>query len=87
MNQIETEDVMAMEDLPINEDNGQSYGYVVYRTYVNVPEGGTTLTIRGHVRDLLLLLVDGEVLSHRHHTPEDLNTFGAWVKRYDRLTV
>ena len=38
-----------MEALPINDGNGQSYGYTLYTATVSVPSA-TDLTIRGYVR-------------------------------------
>lgn len=73
---------MAMEDLDINDGNGQSYGYTLYRTRINVPKEGATITIRGHVRDLALLLVDLKLVSTCIYEPRDLDSFGSWVKRY-----
>ncbi len=43
---------MSMERLPINDGNGQSYGYIVYRKQLELTQGSKIL-IRGHVRDLL----------------------------------
>ncbi|XP_042880013.1 beta-galactosidase-1-like protein 2 [Penaeus japonicus] len=78
---IKSPNVMAMEDLDINDGNGQSYGYTLYRTRINVPKEGATITIRGHVRDLALLLVDLKLVSTCIYEPRDLDCFGSWVKR------
>lgn len=78
---VKSPHVMAMEDLPINEGNGQAYGYTLYRTRITVPKGGATLTIRGHVRDLALLLVDLKLVTPCINEPRDLDAFGTWVKR------
>ncbi|KAG7155525.1 Beta-galactosidase-1-like protein 2-like [Homarus americanus] len=84
---IQSENVLAMEDLPYNEGNGQSFGYIVYRTTVIVPEGGATLTLKGHVRDLGLLLLDGHLISRCPRTPADLNGFGVWVNKNTTLDI
>jgi len=39
-----------MEALPMNDDNGQSYGYILYTATFDLPQTDTNLTIRGHVR-------------------------------------
>ena len=41
---IESEHVLAMEDLPINADAGQSYGYTLYRT--TIPGSAGSLDIK-----------------------------------------
>ena len=44
-----------MEQLDINNENGQSYGYIVYRKTL-VLQAGMTLKIRGHPRDLVQVI-------------------------------
>lgn len=39
-----------MEELPINKENGQAYGYLLYSTNVFLAAPNATLKIRGHVR-------------------------------------
>ncbi|KAF7273353.1 hypothetical protein GWI33_013940 [Rhynchophorus ferrugineus] len=75
---IESENVMPMELLPINNNSGQNFGYVVYRKkYINLT-ANAVLKISGYVRDHVLVLVNdlliNPVLSH----PDDLNKFGFW---------
>ncbi|CAL4082809.1 unnamed protein product, partial [Meganyctiphanes norvegica] len=43
-------DLLSMENLPINDNNGQSYGYIVYTTTAGLSNGNSTLKIKGHVR-------------------------------------
>merc|ERR1711976_1138659 len=47
-----------MEQLNVNNGNGQSYGYIVYRKTL-VLKPGMKLKIRGHPRDLVQLMVNG----------------------------
>ena len=42
----------SMEELPINNFNGQSYGYIVYRKKMPIKQGAV-LSMRGRPRDLL----------------------------------
>lgn len=44
----------AMEQLSLNNGNGQSYGYIVYRKKLSIRQG-SVLSMRGRPRDLLLV--------------------------------
>ncbi|CAB3986419.1 beta-galactosidase-1 2, partial [Paramuricea clavata] len=54
---IESEHVLAMEDLPINADAGQSYGYTLYRT--TIPGSAVSLDIQD-LRDYGQIFIDQE---------------------------
>ena len=69
-----------MEQLSLNNGNGQSYGYIVYRKQISL-SSGSELTIRGHVRDLLQVLVDGVQVNPAILTNDDLEKFGSWGPR------
>ena len=43
---------LPMEKLDINDGNGQSYGYIVYRKRLPINQG-SILSMRGRPRDLL----------------------------------
>ena len=47
-----SEKVKSMEQLSLNNGNGQSYGYIVYRKKLNLQQG-SVLSMRGRPRDLL----------------------------------
>ncbi|CAL4143066.1 unnamed protein product, partial [Meganyctiphanes norvegica] len=83
---IQSPTVLAMEDLPINNGAGQSYGYTLYRTYITI-DSEAKLTIQGHVRDLALVMLDGKVISTKINSPEDLDGFGAWIVRNGSLPL
>lgn len=53
------EDPSAMEDLPMNGESGQSYGYLVHRKKTPV-NNGSVLKV-GQVKDFGLVLVDGVI--------------------------
>lgn len=69
-----------MEDLPINNMNGQSYGFTVYRKRVSVLPA-STLKVRNHIRDLAQLVVNGQLQTPQIKTMEDLKKFGSWYPR------
>lgn len=69
-----------MENLPINNMNGQSYGFVVYRHNVMVKHS-SRLKIRGHVRDFAQVLLNGQLQTPPVKTTNDLQAFGSWVPR------
>ena len=72
---------LSMEQLPINNDNGQSYGFIIYRkTNVTVTDS-SNLKIRGHVRDLAQVLVNGQLQTPPIKSQADLKSFGSWFPR------
>ncbi|KAJ8965800.1 hypothetical protein NQ314_003898 [Rhamnusium bicolor] len=55
--------LVPMELLPINNNSGQSYGYIVYRkTNLYIP-ANAVLKISGYVRDTVLVLINGVLVS------------------------
>ncbi|XP_065563693.1 beta-galactosidase-1-like protein 2 isoform X2 [Artemia franciscana] len=68
---------LAMEDLPMNNDSGQSFGYILYRTTAEFGSG-SNLTIVGHVRDLAVLRIDGKLLSKPWTSDSQIGSFGFW---------
>ncbi|XP_017578924.1 beta-galactosidase-1-like protein 2 isoform X2 [Pygocentrus nattereri] len=50
-----SDDPVNMEDLPVNHNSGQSYGYTLYET--TIYRGGA-LNSRNHVRDRALVFID-----------------------------
>ena len=50
------------------------------------PEG-STIRVRGHVRDLLQLMVEGKQVNSPLLSISDLNKFGSWANRDDEFTV
>ncbi len=71
---------LPMERLGVNNGNGQSYGYVVYRTSMAVSTG-STITVRGNARDLLQVIVNGVMINDPIISIADLNKFGSWAPR------
>ncbi|XP_076260670.1 beta-galactosidase-1-like protein 2 [Rhynchophorus ferrugineus] len=77
-NKLESENIVAMENLPINNNSGQMFGYIVYRkTNINV-KSGAILEISGYVRDTVLVLVNGQLVTPVLSSTDDLNNFGYW---------
>lgn len=70
-----------MEQLPINNGNGQSYGFVIYRKNGIAIKDGSKLKIRGHVRDLAQVLVNGQMQTPPISSSSDLKAFGSWYPR------
>ncbi|XP_066154023.1 beta-galactosidase-1-like protein 2 [Euwallacea fornicatus] len=75
---LESETLLPMEKLDINNKNGQSYGYIVYRKENLDIKAGSVLKIEGHVCDTVLVLINGNLMSKVFETEEDLNGFGYW---------
>ena len=75
---IQSDTLLAMEDLPINNDNGQSYGYILYRNTATLTGGAHTIQTIGHVRDLAVFMLDQQRLTGDWKNSAQLNNFGFW---------
>lgn len=77
----------SMEELEINDGNGQDYGYIVYRKSLELT-GGSVLKIRGHVRDLVQVMINGEMVSEPILSAINLlTTFGSWAIRDSEFVI
>lgn len=69
-------DLLPMELLPINNNAGQSYGYIVYKkTNLDIP-ANSILKISGRVCDTVMVLINGKLISKSLQNNDDLNHFG-----------
>ena len=68
----------SMEDLPMNDKNGQSYGYIVHRSKLYVENGSEFEA--GVVKDFGLLLVDG-VIQNGSYDGCITNSSCYWINR------
>jgi hypothetical protein len=84
---IESDVALSMEMLPINQNSGQSYGYIVYhREGLDIP-ANSLLTITGHVRDTVMVLVNNVLLSNALTSRDRLDTFGYWRIENGNITL
>ncbi|XP_063222281.1 beta-galactosidase-1-like protein 2 [Bacillus rossius redtenbacheri] len=75
---VQSENVVAMELLSINNGSGQSYGFVVYRKRgLDIPQS-SVLKITGYVYDMAVVLVDGNRKTQAVTKLEDVTKFGCW---------
>ncbi|XP_048836279.1 beta-galactosidase-1-like protein 2 isoform X2 [Brienomyrus brachyistius] len=65
----QSENPINMENLPVNNGNGQSYGYTLYET--NITSGGM-LNSRNHVRDRALVFVDKRFIGILDYKTQEL---------------
>ena len=75
---IQSASLLAMEDLPINNNNGQSYGFIHYRNVARLRDGDHQIETVGHVRDLAIFMVDGKTLTDPWVSDVQLRQFGYW---------
>ncbi|XP_071454617.1 beta-galactosidase-1-like protein 2 isoform X2 [Hetaerina americana] len=75
---VKSTDLVSMEMIDINGGNGQSYGYINYQKKVNL-SANSVMTIGGHIRDTVMLLLDGVQKTKIITGPSDLTGFGYWV--------
>ncbi|GJQ86290.1 hypothetical protein Trydic_g8986 [Trypoxylus dichotomus] len=73
-----SKNLIPMENLPINNNSGQKYGYIVYRIENLDIFPNSILKIEGHVCDTILVLIDGELKSKIPTSNKDLDDFGFW---------
>ncbi|CAG9772541.1 unnamed protein product [Ceutorhynchus assimilis] len=86
-NKIASENIVSMEQLPINNNSGQAFGYIVYRkTNLNL-NANAVLKISGYVRDHVLVLVNGKLLTPVLSSKDDLNKFGYWRVKDSSITL
>lgn len=80
--QIETKTasskLISMEHLPINNNSGQSYGYIVYKKKNLNLAAKSILKISGRVCDTVMVLVNGNLISKPLTNNSDLDGFGYW---------
>ncbi|XP_050293644.1 beta-galactosidase-1-like protein 3 [Anthonomus grandis grandis] len=77
----------AMELININNNSGQSYGYITYRKENLSLKANATLLIEGHVCDSVLVLVNGKQISPSLKTIEDLNNFGFYRMNNSQIVL
>uniref|UniRef100_A0A667WT98 Beta-galactosidase n=1 Tax=Myripristis murdjan TaxID=586833 RepID=A0A667WT98_9TELE len=58
-----------MENLPVNNNNGQSYGYTLYETVIT---GGGALSSRNNIRDRALVFVDRQAVGTLDYRTQEL---------------
>ncbi|KAM9853641.1 beta-galactosidase-1-like protein 2 isoform 1-T1 [Aulostomus maculatus] len=66
---LTSEQPVNMENLPVNNNNGQSYGYTLYETSI---AGGGTLNARDNVRDRALVFVDRRLVGVLDYNKQEL---------------
>lgn len=84
---IESENIQPMETLPINNNTGQSYGYIVYRKTNLKISPNSVLKISGFVRDTVIVLLNGKLVSPIPKNASDLCGFGFWTNFNSTLTL
>lgn len=86
-NRYNFKEVVPMEMLPLNNNSGQKYGYIVYRkTNVEV-KANAILKIGGRVRDSVMVLLNGALVSKPLTQTADLDGFGYWKLENSELNL
>lgn len=75
---ITSKELLPMEHLPINNNSGQSYGYIVYKKKNLNILPNSVLKISGRVSDTVIVLINGELKSPVLKNNSDLDGFGYW---------
>lgn len=77
-NAVKESVLLSMENLPINNNSGQNFGYLVYRKENIDISANSVLTIEGYVRDSVIVLINGKLVSKVLESQADLDGFGYW---------
>ncbi|CAH1119265.1 unnamed protein product [Phaedon cochleariae] len=72
---VSSRDLLAMENLPINNNTGQQFGYIIYRKESITINKGSLLKIKGYVYDSLNVYVNNVLVTRN---VVDLDGFGYW---------
>ncbi|XP_057663244.1 beta-galactosidase-1-like protein 3 [Diorhabda carinulata] len=83
---VYSKNVVAMETIDINNNNGQSFGYIVYRKVLDIP-AGAVLKIEGRVCDTVMVLINGQLVSPWISRAVDMNQFGTSRIENSTLTL
>ncbi|CAH1374167.1 unnamed protein product [Tenebrio molitor] len=84
---IDSDVPLSMEMLPINQNSGQSYGYIVYHKEGLDISADSLLTITGHVRDTVMVLVNNVLISKPLTSSDVLEEFGYWKIENGNITL
>ncbi|CAH1119267.1 unnamed protein product [Phaedon cochleariae] len=75
---LESQQLLSMENLSINNNTGQQFGYIVYRkTLVHIKQV-SVLKINGYVTDTVNIYINSKLITENI---ADLNGFGYWRQR------
>ena len=77
--------LINMEDLPINNNNGQSYGYMHFRKTAQIADGVHTIKTPGRVRDLAVFMVDRKRLTSAWDSYDKTSSFGYFGALYKMI--
>uniref|UniRef100_A0A8D2LJ39 Beta-galactosidase n=3 Tax=Varanus komodoensis TaxID=61221 RepID=A0A8D2LJ39_VARKO len=67
---IKSEHPINMENLPVNDGNGQAFGYTLYEVVI---PGGGTLHSQGHIRDRAQVFVNTLYIGSLDYTTQELS--------------
>ncbi|CAH1981045.1 unnamed protein product [Acanthoscelides obtectus] len=81
---ISSDKPTAMEHLAINNNTGQSYGYIIYRKKNLKLEKKSVLKILGYIHDTLQVYVNGELLNKN---VVDVSGFGFWKLKDSSIDI
>ncbi|CAH1119266.1 unnamed protein product [Phaedon cochleariae] len=81
---ITSKDLLTMEFLPINNNTGQKFGYIIYRKEFITINKGSLLRIEGYVYDSLNVYVNNKLITRN---VVDLEGFGYWILKNGSITL
>lgn len=82
-----SKEVVSMEKFNIHNGYGQNFGYIVYRKTGLTISANAVLKISGNIKDTILVLVNGKLISPAPKSAEDLEGFGFWKLFNSTITL
>ncbi|XP_023018455.2 beta-galactosidase-1-like protein 2 [Leptinotarsa decemlineata] len=82
--QVESRNLISMENLPINNNTGQQFGYIIYRKRSVTINRFAVLKILGYVYDSVNVYVNNELITKN---VVDLDSFGYWRKENGSINL
>ncbi|KAG5873596.1 hypothetical protein JTB14_014409 [Gonioctena quinquepunctata] len=76
--------LISMENLPINNNTGQKFGYIVYRKSSVTINRSAILNIRGYIYDTVNIYVNNKLITRN---VVNLDDFGYWRKKNGSITL
>nr|AIA09347.1 beta-galactosidase [Periplaneta americana] len=83
-----SDNVVHMEALPVNNGNGQSYGYVLYRHADTSVTTSSVLQVKNDaIYDMGIVMLDGERKTEKLTSVSQVGDFGFWILKDATLVM
>lgn len=84
---VDVPNFIHSEDLDVNNGNGQSFGYTLYRHRIMVNKKNPIMKLQGRIRDIIIVFVDGIRQTEVLNDPTQLHNFGFWGSKEESIEL